>query len=359
MAGAEKHLLTLLPGLAEAGFEICLIVLAEPSRPMGGMVRRMQALGLRAEEQCIRADLDPVLLLRLAARIRACSPAIVHTHLVHADLHGNTAARLAGTPITVSTRHDQLAFRRRWWMRRLSRHLWRHTSAGICPSQALASFCLRIEGAPRERLVTIPHGIAFQAHSRERARASLGLPPDALAVAMVGRLVPEKGVDLGLDAFAAVAPQHPAACLVIIGDGPQRSTLEKRARESGVPGRIRWLGWRPDVDRLLPGLDLLMMPSRSEGFGLILVEAMGHGVPVLATASGSIPEIVTDRRQGVLVAPDQAGALGTALAGLLKDAAARAVYGAQARARAHDQFEAGRMIAETAALYRRLLERTG
>ncbi len=394
LAGAERHLLTLLPGLATAGFAVRLIVLSEPNRPIDELVRTFQGQRVAIEQWPIRRDVDPLLLAALIRRLQALAPAILHTHLVHADLYGAWATRVMGAlgllragsrwsrPLLVSTRHDQLAFRRRWWMRRLHRAQWQWLSAGICVSEALAAFCIDVEGAPRSRIETIRHGLRYPDPDREEARARLGLRSDEIAVGMAGRLVPEKGFDLGIDAFAAVAHAHPAARLVILGDGPERAALELRAgrhsilsaggdsgavsgaREPGGrarqawAGRVRWLGWRSDAGELLAGLDLLVAPSRSEGFGLVLLEAMAQGVPVLATEVDAIPEIVTDRREGRLVPPNDAEVLARALDELMADAAVRARMGSHARTRARGSFTADQMIQRTAALYGRLLEGT-
>lgn len=394
LAGAERHLLTLLPGLDEVGFAVRLIVLSEPAAPIDDLVRAFQGRRVAIEQLKIRRDVDPLLLVALGRRLRTLAPAILHTHLVHADLYGAWAARLLGTrghlcarhqgqtPLLVSTRHDRLAFRRRWWMRGLHRAHWRQLSAGICVSDALAAFCTEVEGAPPHRIERIPHGLRYPDPDRERARARLGLGSDDIAVGMAGRLVPEKGFDLGLDAFARVATAHPAAQLVVLGDGPERRALEARAAyhpvlsaadEGGAGtatralgaepcqapvGRVRWLGWRPDAGELLAGLDLLMAPSRSEGFGLVLLEAMAQGVPVVATQVDAIPEVVTDYREGRLALPGDVDGLAAALDALITDAALRARLGSQARVRARGEFTAQRMIQRTAALYDRLLEDT-
>src|SRR5690606_17974786 len=159
----------------------------------------------------IRRHIDPALIGRLRGILRQQKPDIVHTHLIHADLHGTLAARLAGVRRVITSRHNDNNFRRSLPMQIVNRLLWRMTDSGIAISGAIAQFCVEAEGAPATKLTTIHYGLPLAALDRKRAQAALrselNIAPDALLVGMVCRLIEQKGVVYGLRGFAQVAAQ--------------------------------------------------------------------------------------------------------------------------------------------------------
>jgi glycosyltransferase involved in cell wall biosynthesis len=186
---------------------------------------------------------------------------------------------------------------------------------------------------------TIPSGvptdrIRAEAPSRGEARRALGLDAGAFVVTGVGRLVPVKGFDLLVDALPALVAAVPETHVVLIGDGPERAALERRAADLGVGERLHLLGARTDVARCLSATDVLAAPSRNEGMGRVLVEAMALGIPVVAAAVGGIPDVIVDGECGRLVPPDDAAALAAALADLGRDRALASALGAAAVSRA-------------------------
>jgi len=360
IAGSENHLLTLLEGLRGRGYDARFLLLVEPDNPVDAFVTAAQARGIPAERLIIRANADPALLVRLARRLRALRPDIVHTHLFHADLHGIPAARLAGVRRVISSRHNDDAFRRRFPYRQINRFLWRLTDAGIGISAAITRFAIEIEGAYPAQMTTIPYGLAPAAVAdRTAARAALcgelGLPPDALLAGLVCRLIEQKGVPYALRAFALVAERFPAAHLIIAGEGPLRPALEAQARDLGLAERVRFLGWRTDTAAIFAALDVFLMPSLWEGFGLVLLEAMAQGVAVIGSAVSAIPEVVVDGETGLLFPPGDVDCLAAALGDLLADPERRARLGAAGRTRLEAHFSAERMVAATMAVYERVM----
>ncbi len=360
VAGAENHLLTLLAGLRGRGIDARLLLLVEGGNPVEAMVAAAASRGIPAERSLIRADIDPVLLIRLARRLRTLQPDIVHTHLFHADLHGIPAARLAGVSRIVSSRHNDNAFRRRFPYRQINRFLWQLTTAGIGISAAITRFTIEVEGASPAQMTTIPYGLdstgaVDRMAARAALRSELGLPPDTLLAGIVCRLIEQKGVPYALEAFARVAARFPAAQLVIAGDGPLRPALEVQARDLGLAERVHFLGWRTDTAAIFAALDVFLMPSLWEGFGLVLLEAMAQSIPVIGSAVSAIPEVVTDGETGLLCPPRDVDCLAAALGDLLADPDLRARLGAAGRTRLEERFTAERMVAQTAAVYERLM----
>jgi glycosyltransferase involved in cell wall biosynthesis len=276
-------------------------------------------------------------------------------------MYGLQAARWADVPVVVSSRHNDNHFRRRFPIRQVNQVLWRMADAGIGISDAIARFNIEVEGAPAGKMHRIYYGLeATKPLDRASARAALtaeiGLPEDGVLVAMVCRLIEQKGVSYGLRAFVRVAQQHPNAHLLIAGEGPLRTALESEASALGIKNRVHFLGWRGNIPALMAALDIFLMPSLWEGFGLVLLEAMAQAIPVIATRVSAIPEIVINDETGLLVPPRDAEALASALENLLSDKPLRQYMGLQGQDRLETEFSAARMITETKTLYFTLLD---
>ncbi|MCC6614432.1 MAG: glycosyltransferase [Anaerolineae bacterium] len=360
IAGAERHLLTLLPGLRARGIDVDLILLVEPDRLLDSYVQMMEAAGIPVERRIIHSHADLSLVPWLNGRLRQRKPDILHTHLIHADLYGTLAARLAGVRV-VTSRHNDDPFRTKAPLRQMLQFLWHLTSAGIAISSAVARFTIETEGAPADKLHVVHYGIAhWQGEIDKRAaradlRRELQLAPDALVIGIISRLIAQKGIDDGLRAFKQVADEFPDGHLVIAGDGALRETLELEAERLQLGTRVHFLGWRSDAVRVMAALDIFLMPSLWEGFGLTLLEAMSMAVPVVATSVSAIPEIVAHQETGLLVPPHDVNGLADALRLLMGDSALRHHMGMLGEDRLETHFSAERMIDETQAVYQRVL----
>jgi glycosyltransferase involved in cell wall biosynthesis len=189
-------------------------------------------------------------------------------------------------------------------------------------------------GVNAGRLRVIPNGVAplavATAAERTAARAALGLG-EGFLVTTVGRLAPEKNFPMLIDAFARATAGDPTARLVFVGDGSERAALEQQAAAAGVAERVHFLGWRKDVGALLPAFDLFVLSSFSEGLPMSMLEAMSAGVPIVSTAVGDIPEVITDGETGRLVPGKDTGALATAIASLHASGEERARIGTAGR----------------------------
>lgn len=360
IAGAEQHLLTLLPGLRVRGVDTRLLLLAERTNPQDDYLERMTALDIPVERHLMqRRHLDPALITAVRHHLRQTKPDVVHTHLLHADVYALPIAFSLNLR-TVSSRHNDDPFRRRFPLRQLHRWLWRNTDAGIAISQHIAAFCQNVEDAPTEKLFTIPYGVTYQDRLGERAaqkrslQQQLDLSSDTVLIGMVGRLIEQKGMRYGIQAFSRIADEHPNAHLVIIGDGNLRELLAQEAQSLGLVGQAHFLGWRDDAASLMLGFDIFVMPSLWEGFGLVLLEAMSAALPIVASRASAIPEIVVNGETGILAAPQDVDALADALRGLLSDVPLRHHMGMMGQERLETHFSAARMIDQTYAVYQRI-----
>ncbi len=354
IAGSERHLLTLLPELARRGVEVSMLVLEDPRQPADGFSGALEEAGVPVRRVAIHGHIDPSLPERLSAPLRALAPHILHTHLLHADLYGLYAAGKAGIRCAVSTRHNDNPFRRNPILRWVNRRAMRRARRVIAISGALARFVSEVEGIEAERIVTIHYGLdplAVPHTDRASARAALGCDGSGPVIGFFGRLVRQKGVDSLLRAFARVNRLFPAARLVIVGDGEERSGLEALARDLDLGGTVNFAGWIEDAPRLMTACDLIVMPSRWEGFGLVALEAMSAACPLVASQVSALPEIVVDGETGLLVPPEDPDALAEAVGCLLADPARAAAMGRAGYERLVSDFSVEKMVRATLDVY--------
>lgn len=303
----------------------------------------------------MRGDIDVGFVPRLRAILRADRPALVHLHSRRgADVLGAIAARLARVKCVLTRRVDNpeswLAVRLKYgWYDRV-----------ITISEAIRRVLLS-EGVPAAKMRTARDAIdteKFRPGCRwPDWRATAELPSAALVVGMAAQMIERKGHRYLLEAAPHVLAAVPSARFLILGRGPLESRLREEVARRGLTGQIRFLGFRDDLDRLLPCLDLLVHPATLEGLGVILLQAAGCRLPIVAAAAGGIPEIVRDGVNGRLVTPGDAQALGEAMIELLNDAEKRRRMGAAGRRIVEQEFSIDAMVDENLKVYRELIER--
>jgi glycogen(starch) synthase len=185
------------------------------------------------------------------------------------------------------------------------------------------------------------------------------LPLDPPGILCVGRLVPEKGFDLALRAFAALTASFPVARLIVAGDGPSRPDLERQATELGLRGLVDFIGWiAPDrISELINNATVVVMPSRSEALPSVALEAGMMARPIVASRVGGIPEIVIDHETGLLIDPEDVESLANAIGFLLRQPATAREFGHAARRRIQTFFSFDRYVDAYEALYKQLAAR--
>ncbi len=285
----------------------------------------------------------------LCARLR---PDVVHTHGYRADVVDAGVARRLGIPV-VTTVHG---FTGGGWKNRLYERLqqraFRRFDAVVTVSRAQIDRLVAAR-VPRERLHLIPNASTTRVPFLDRgaARRALGVAPEGRHIGWVGRLSGEKGPDLMLAALARV---HDLTCrLSVIGEGPLRQGLEREAARIGAAGRIAWHGEIPGAARLLRAFDVVVLSSRTEGTPAVLLEAMAAGIPVVVTAVGGVPDVVSPA-EGLLAPPEDPAALAAAIDDVLRHPEAATVRVGAARARLEREFAPGPWVARYVTLYRTL-----
>jgi glycosyltransferase involved in cell wall biosynthesis len=358
--GSERHLLFLLPALAEAGVDVRMCVLLTGGGDQ--FVQDLRAAGVEVTVRRAGPDVNPSLVAGLVSEIRSFRPHLVHTHLVHADVHGQLAASVTRVP-GVSSVHDTLDFYRREPFHTAGRVVGRLAARRIAISNYVARYVERLHLAPPERVRTVHYGIdadgfARPGTERESARADLGLTADTVAVGVASRLIPGKGHDVLIDGFAIAAGDNPNLRLLVVGDGEDRAALEARAERSCPAGTVQFFGFVHDIARFMNACDAIAFPTQpeyGEGFGLAALEAMAAGRPLISTDSGPLPEINLDGVTGFVVPARSHSGFARAITDLASDPPLRARLGDAGARRARESFSLDAMVGKTMAVYSELV----
>jgi glycosyltransferase involved in cell wall biosynthesis len=346
-SGAERHLLELASALRAHGWRSDVFIPAPRDARLGSFPAELAVVCDRVRVTTVAHAWSPRLVARLAVLLRSGRYAVAHAHLVHADWLLAVASVLAPRLPLVSSKHNPDPFRRLVPFSLVERTAMRRFDYIIAISDSLAAFTRRYAGVPA---VTVRYGLPTPGPPPARDPGST-----AGRLLAVGRLVPQKGFDVLVDAMPEIRRRHPRAHLAIAGDGPGRDALARRIDARGLGAAVELLGQRDDIRRLMRDADVLVHPARWEGFGLVLLEAMREALPIVATGVSAIPEVVADGVSGVLVEPDDPRALAAAVVRVLDDPGHAQRLGAAGFDRLVEQFSPDRMARETAAVYERAL----
>lgn len=289
---------------------------------------------------------------QIADLCRRLRPQAFHTHGYRSDVVDAGVARRLGIP-TITTVHGFTGgdWKNRFY-ERLQRSAYRRFDAVIAVSRRLCGE-LAARGVPRERLHVLPNAWSGRPKPLEpaRARRELGLPEGRLHIGWVGRLSREKAPDTLIDALAHVGDVP--ITVSMLGDGRERTALERRARALGVAQHVRWYGNVVEAGRLASAFDIFVLSSRTEGTPIVLLEAIAAGVPVVATRVGGVPDVVT-AREAIVVEPDDPAALGAAIRAIHQDPVGAADRATAARQRLSSDFALDPWLERYEALYRSL-----
>lgn len=285
---------------------------------------------------------------------------ILHMHGAKSALIGRLAALAAHRkPRLICTFHNFVEPTHpvlNFGYRHLEQRLSMHTDRYIAVSNALALQLQQRLSIQPEQIATIYNGLSpiKKQLSKKVARTRLQLPENAIAIGTIARLIPDKGIGDLIQAFRLIRKQGYDVWLVIIGEGPQRIELQRSA--SDMAERIRWTGALENASELLKGLDIYIQSSYKEGFGLAVLEAMWSGIPVIATQTGGLPEVVGEAdKYGVLVPVNNPDQLSQNLLTLLRDEGLRQQMAEAGQRRVKERFSADRMVNDTLDVYQNVL----
>jgi glycosyltransferase involved in cell wall biosynthesis len=288
---------------------------------------------------------DPRTLLAFAASVRAAGAHVIQTHGYKANVLGAMVAPWLRRR-WIAFLHGETA--ENWKVRgyyRLERLAVRRADRVVAVSHQMAA---NLAGAGMSRAaVRVIHNASLSEPASARPPRGAG----SGAIGVVARLSPEKGVDVALRVHAIVVRRHPQARLVVAGEGPEATRLRQLADELGIARAVEWLGYQDDLAGVYGRLDALLLPSRSEGLPNAALEALAHGVPVVASNVGGIPEVVTDGSSGFLTPPEDVAGLAVAVERVLADSALRERLAAYGKADVRARFSLDARRAALASLY--------
>ena len=361
--GAENHVVELVRHQRARGASVSVAFL----RGTGTWTKELSAIGADVHNLRLRFYGDITPLLQLRRLIRRYRPALLHAHMPPAELYSRLA--LGGIsrdalPLII-TKHNEEPFYRGPFNRPIGRLVGRRAAAVIAISDAVRRYMTGPKlGLPDEQVHTIYYGIDPTPFARVPEQESLalrqewGVPPTALLIGFVGRLVPQKSLETLLEAFALFKAGGSAdARLALVGTGALEGALRRRAEVLQIDNEVVWPGFRSDVPVVMRAFDVFALSSTYEGLGLVLLEAMAASRAVVATRAGAIPEVVVDGETGIVVGIGKADEFARAFVSLC-DPARRAQLGEAGRRRVSEKFTLEHMHARTEELYRRTCRRT-
>jgi glycosyltransferase involved in cell wall biosynthesis len=336
--GAEKVSLNFLRHVDRGRFDIKPILLTRPWEEAPYFAREIHGLGYDYKALPVALKprsngRDPFRVPRVAYHLysflKKDSFDVVHTHGYFADICGLPAARLLGKR-ALSTCHGFISNDRKLkTYNRLDKYALRLCDIVIAVSDGIKNELVS-SGIKESKVAVIPNA-AFSSIGGDELparrldkRLSLSIAPDDFVVGYLGRLSQEKGVNYLVDAFSLIRNSTDQLKLLIVGDGPERKSLEQKVKNSGLENLVVFAGFQEDIENWLPAFDAFVLPSLTEGTPMALLEAMDLGVPVIATEVGGVPKVVTDQENGLLIPPGDHQAISNSLSILINNSELKA-----------------------------------
>ncbi|QYJ16884.1 D-inositol-3-phosphate glycosyltransferase [Rubrobacter xylanophilus DSM 9941] len=351
LGGAERHVAGLAAALRGRGHRV--VVSCSTRGALAASLEREGVPVVSMTRRLVKRRFSPAFALGVRRLLRREGVELVHAH-VYASAAASAAATFGlGVPLVV-TEHTEASWQgrrareiTRWYCRR-ARHV-------IAVSTPIRRRLIGRDGVPPGKVSVIPTALPEVEPPGADSVSGGAVARDGRLAGVVARLQPEKGVGTFLRAAARIAPLAPDVRFLVVGDGPLREELVGLAGRLGLGGRVSFLGYRPDAREIIRRLDVLVVPSFTEGAPLVVLEAMASGVPVVASAVGGIPDQIRHGREGLLIPAGDAVALGEAMLSLLRDPESACRMGAAGRRRAASAFGHDRMVRRIESVYRAVL----
>jgi len=350
--GAELHALSLSQQLQRRGYDVTVAC-----RPGRFVEERAHQMGLATVPLTVRKQNDWHDYGALRRFLREKPIDVLHAHWSTDMIVPPFAGLRAHVPVRIMTRHMPYPFKNRLGSWLYSQVLWTRLVTVSASVRETLLAC----GVPADKVEVIHHGTDIEGFvqttaSPQSVKRGLGIPDDCLTVGLVGRIAPEKGHEVLLQAAAALGDRYPLR-YVIVGDGPSEAAVRDAVRKMGLEKQVIFAGFRDDVNNVIAALDIMTLPSTwNEPCAAVVQQAMALCKPVVGTRTGGTPEMIADGETGFLVPPSDAPALADAVARLAGDAFLRKRLGTAGRERAGAYFSLQVMTDKIEALYRREYE---
>ncbi len=354
MGGVEQNLLRVLPQLDRERFAVSVVCI----RSLDELAPAMREAGVPVDLVKVASRYAPLSLWRLSGFFRKEAADIVHCHMRRANTTGRIAAILGQVPVRIATEHDMVVDKT-WRHFLVDRMLAKRSDCILAVTRAVAEANRIKAGIPGDKFRVIYHGLDLNDFTdmpaRSEARTRLDLPQDARIAGFVGRLHRIKNVDRIIRAMALAGLED--VVLAIVGDGEERPALERLTAQCGLTGRVRFLGFRDDLRMVYAALDTLVLASKSEGFGLVMIEALAAGIPLVSTVVGLAGEALEAENEYVRIKHPEPAELAAGIAAALEPERSRNLR--RAGLKAARRFSLERQVEEIQALYTELAEQKG
>lgn len=345
--GGALQVFYLMKGLAENGCRNTIVC------PSGSDIAKAKIPGTQMCAVPVRGELDALFMLRLCRIIRAVQPDLVHVHSRRgADIWGAVAARCTRTPAVITRRVDNPE------TFIIARLKYRSYSRVVAISEGIRRVLLS-EGIPSEKIVCIPSAVDARRFAapcdREWFLREFDLKPSHRAIGMIAQFIPRKGHRYLIAAAPGILKRCSEARFLFFGKGPLEKDLRQQSRRKRVDDRIIFAGFRDDLENILPCLDIVVHPATLEGLGVSLLQTAAAGVPIVATRTGGIPEIIVHGTNGYLIDSGDIHAIMNCVTDLLADPEKSKRFGTAGRMMVRSRFSIDTMVKSNLAVYRQVL----
>ncbi len=361
LAGGEKHLLLLAKAAKESGFAVYVIC-----QSSSGLEETLKEVNIETIPLNLMAKNFISTVSQVAGKLKLVKADILHTHGFFCNIIGRIAGKLAKTPVIVSTVHCEpdstLAFGENLKTKFVQigrdfadRFTSRYADAIVAVAEVVKKKLIKI-GIPQEKIILIRNGIPIRLIKDANIDLKSTSTSEKTVIGTVGRLEPVKGLDYFIEAAALVDfSVDRQVNFLIVGEGSLRKHLENKAKEIGLKDKIIFMGYVEDTAPEIRRMNVFIVPSLSDTTNLALIEALALGKAVVATRTGGIPEVIEDKKTGLLVPPKNAQALADAILFLLENPEVGKKYAQDGKKTLADKFSAEKMCDEHLKLYNELI----
>lgn len=345
--GGALQVLYLLRGLQEKGVENILVCTA------GSDICRAAAPYADVRAMPVRGELDLTFGLRLVRLTKACGPDIIHVHSRRgADLWGALAARCRHVPAVITRRVDNPE------PALMARLKYRFYDRIVTISEGIRRVLLS-EGIPKDKIVCVPSGVDYRRYAqpcdKHWFRREFDLLPAHRTIAMIAQFIPRKGHRLLIEAARQILASCPDARFLLFGKGPLEKEIRRLCEHKRIADKVIIGGFRDDLARVLPCLDLVVHPAEMEGLGVSLLQAAAAGIPIIASRVGGIPEIVHDGLNGYLFEAGDVGGMAGRVTKILAEPAKARRLGSAGLKMVQSRFSIAAMVNGNLSVYREVL----
>jgi glycosyltransferase involved in cell wall biosynthesis len=354
LAGAEEHVLQLLRGLDRRYFQLYLACTPE----LAGLFGK----DLPSDVEIVRVNPNRLSDLRSVWRLRTAIHRwkidILHSHMFRASLFASPLGWLCDVPVIIETPHVREFWRRGWLKSKyfVDRLVGKLVDHYIAVSSANARYLIEEKKLPARKIRVINNGCTVDRFYPDRSvptgmRRALGIEEHHFVLVVLGRLEPQKGHHILLNAMPQILRQFPDARLVCVGDGALRTKLELQADVLGIREAVHFVGYQRNTPDWLALADVSVLPSNYEGLPLVAIESLAAGRPMVATAVDGTPDVVLDGKTGLTVPPGDSNRMAEAICRLLGDEELRRSFAVAGRRHVLQSFSVTRFVQETQEFY--------